>query len=84
MIQKYKETGTNFWRISIKNENVEKMLELDGTQYLKVFGTKAGKIQFLEPYRPESGVTKFLGGDLKSNYLQLIRVLRWAIELGRI
>ena len=37
------------------------MLELDGTQHLKVFGTKAGERPFLAPYRPEIDVTKVLG-----------------------
>ena len=52
------------------------MLELDGTQHLKVFGTKAGERPFLEPYRPEIDVTKVIGDDIQSRYLQIIGVLR--------
>ena len=60
------------------------MLELYGTQPLKVFVIKAGKRPFTAPYRPEIDATKVIGGDLQSWYIQLIGVLRWAKELGRI
>ena len=56
------------------------MLELYGTQPLKVFGTKAGEIKFPAPYKSEIDVMKVLGDDIKSRYLHLIGVLRWAIE----
>lgn len=75
-------TSEEYCRAAI--DNVEKMLEQEGTQPLKVFGTKAGERPFPAPYRPEVDVTKVLGDDLHSRYLQLIGVLRWAIELGRI
>ena len=42
-LQIEKETGTDFWRRLIENYNVQKMIELDRTQPLKVFGTKVGK-----------------------------------------
>ena len=51
---------------------------------MEVFGTNAGDIIFREYCRPEIDVTKVLGDDLKSSYLQLIRLLRWEIELGSI
>ena len=35
-------------------------------------------------YRPELDVTDELGPDMLSRYLQLIGILRWAIELGRV
>jgi hypothetical protein len=35
-------------------------------------------------YKPETDVSQELNGDGISRYLQLIGVLRWAIELGRI
>ena len=63
---------------------VEKMIELDGNQPLKLFGTKVGKRPFLAPYKPEIDVTKVLGDDLQSCYLQLIGLFRWEIELGGI
>ena len=49
-----------------------------------MFGTKEGERPFLEPYRTGIDATNVLGDDLQSSYLQLIGVLRWAIELGRI
>ena len=52
------------------------MLELDRDQHLKVFGTKAGERPFLAPCRPEIDVTKVIGDDLQSRYLQIIGVLR--------
>jgi len=35
-------------------------------------------------YKPETDVLQDLNGDGISRYLQLIGMLRWAIELGRI
>ena len=49
-----------------------------------MFGTKAGKRPFTAPYIPKIDVTKFLWGDLEYWHLQLIGVLVWEIELGRI
>ena len=60
-------------------ENLEKILELYGTQPLKLFGNKAGKRTLPEPYRPEIDVTKFLEDDIQSWYLKLIVVLIWEI-----
>ena len=79
------EYGSITWLTTIKEyfradiENVEKMLELDGTQPLKVFGTKAGERPFMSPYRPEIDVMKILGDDIQYRYLQLIGLLRWSI-----
>ena len=49
-----------------------------------MFGSKAGKRPFLAPYIPEIDVTKVLDDDLQYCYLQLVGLLIWAIELGRI
>ena len=51
---------------------------------MKVFGTKAGERPFPAQYRPEVDISEALGEELQSRYLQLIGILRWAIELGRI
>ena len=51
---------------------------------MKVLGAKAGERPFPAPYRPSIDVTKVLGDYLQSLYLQLIGVLIWTIELGRI
>ena len=60
------------------------MLELYGTQPLKMFGTKEGKRPFITPYRPEIGVTKVHGDDPRSRHLHLIGILIRSIELYRI
>jgi len=39
---------------------------------------------FRTSYKPETDVSQELNGDGISRYLQLIGMLRWAIELGRI
>ena len=63
------EDGSIAWSTTSKEcfhaaiENVGKMLEIDGTQPLKLFGTKAGKRPYPAPYRPKIDVTKVLGDD---------------------
>ena len=47
-------------------DNVDKIIDLNGTQPLKVFGTKAGKRPFPTPYRSKIDVTKVLGDDIQS------------------
>ena len=64
--------------------NLEKTLERDGAQPLKVFGKKSGERPFPANYRPELDVSPTLDDELSNRYLQMIGVLRWAIELGRI
>ena len=49
-----------------------------------MFDTKACERPFLSPYRTGIDLEKVLGGDLQSWYLQIIGVLRRAIEIGRI
>ena len=51
------------------------MLELDGTQPLKVFGTNAGERPFPKPYIPEIDVGKVLGDSIQSIYLQFIGLI---------
>ena len=67
----------------IKNaiKTVEKLLDEDGEGY--VLKNKV-KNPLPQGYRPELDVTDELGEDLASRYLQLIGILRWAVELGRI
>ena len=42
------------------------------------------KNPLLTNYRPEVDITAELDADLIPRYLQLIGMLRWAIELGRL
>ena len=58
-------------------QNVKLLLNEEGR------GLKAtAKTPFLTTYRPELDTTDELGDELSSRYLQLIGVLRWAVELG--
>ena len=64
--------------------NVEEDLTKSGRPPLRVYGKKAGERPFPASYRPELDCTPELLGDDVTKYLQLVGVLRWSIELGRI
>jgi hypothetical protein len=77
-------SGNEFWAISSRTyvqnavKNVKEMLQYEG-------GLKqSAKTPFMSGYRPELDVTDELDHDLASRYSQLIGILRWMIELGRI
>ena len=38
----------------------------------------------IESYRPENDTSDLLGDELASRYMQLIGILRWGVELGRM
>ena len=63
---------------------MEDTLACDGAQPLKIFGKKAGEIRFPSNYRPVLDVSPVIDDMLMSRYLQLIGVLGWAIQLGKI
>ena len=65
-------------------QNLEDMLDHDGVQPLKIFGKLTEEIPFPSNYCTKLDVSLVSGYTLTSRYLQLIGVLRWAIELGRI
>ena len=65
-------------------QNLEYTLACDFAQLLKIFLKKSGESPFPSNYRPELDVSSLSDDTLMSRYLQLIGVLRWAIELGRI
>ena len=60
------------------------MTSSDGSHKLKIFGNKAGERQFPSNYCPKLDVYPVSNDTLMSRYLQLIEVLRWALELVRI
>jgi hypothetical protein len=60
---------------------VKRLLEEDGEGY--ILKSKA-KNPFPSGYRPELDVTEELDKKLGSWYMQIIGILRWAVELGRI
>jgi hypothetical protein len=77
-------SGCEFWALSSRTyvqnavKNVKEMLRPEG-------GLKAqAKTPFMSGYRPELDVTDELDSDLSSRYSQLIGILRWMVELGRI
>ena len=82
--------GTIAWSMSsyeyVKSaiNNLEQQLERDKAPPLKTYGKRSGERPFPVQYRPEIDTTPELGDELANRYLQLIGVLRWAIELGRI
>ena len=62
-------------------ENVNNMLQ-EADSALKNCGD--GKRPYPSSYRPEIDVTPELNDDLGNRFQQLIGILRWSIELGRI
>ena len=80
--------GTTCWGMSadtyIKNalENVNKLLFDDGRELRT--SQRRGRIPIPTGYRPELDQSDLLDKDMISRYLQLIGILRWAIELGRV
>ena len=64
--------------------NFEDTLDSDGAQPLNIFGKKSGERPFPLNYRPELDVSPVGDDTLMSRYYQLIEILVWAIELGRI
>ena len=88
-ISKYQlKNGRLVWSMSssqyVKNavKNVNDMLKEEGRE-LKT-GKKQGKTPLPSNYKPELDTTAELNGEMGSRYLQLIGILRWSIELGRI
>ena len=65
-------------------KNLEDELAKEGTSPLRTYGKRSGERPFPVSYRPEIDTTPELKDKLASRYLQLIGILRWGIELGRI
>ena len=65
-------------------QNLEDTLARDSAQPLNIFGKKAGERTFSSNYRPKLDLSPVSDDMLMILYLQLIGVLRWQIELGRI
>ena len=70
---------TDYLRGAVKN--VDEMLKEDNAA-LKSFGD--GHRPYPSTYRPEIDVSELLNDEMISRYQQLIGILRWSIELGRI
>jgi hypothetical protein len=80
--------GTSAWAMSsekyVKNAvtTVEHMLQHEDKSGLHLKST--AKVPFPTTYRPELDVTPELDAQGLSRYRQLIGILRWAVEIGRI
>jgi hypothetical protein len=79
--------GREVWSTSprtyVKNSIlvVERLLEEDGEGYVLKSNAKN---PFPTGYKPEINVTEELDYTLASRYMQLIGILCWAVEIGRI
>ena len=65
-------------------KNLENQLEKEKLPPLRTYGKRSGERPFPCNYRPEVNVSPELGEEICSRYLQLIGILRWSIELGRV
>jgi hypothetical protein len=80
--------GSTCWAMSsatyVKNalENVRALLKEEGKELRTT--KRRGRTPLPVAYKPELEQTKELAPAMISRYLQLIGILRWAVELGRI
>jgi hypothetical protein len=80
--------GREVWAMSSKDyltaaiSNVEAMRKLDGEPPLKVYGDC--KRPYPKEYRPEIDVSDELDSKGIHRFQELIGILRWAVELGRV
>lgn len=88
-VEKYQlDDGTMAWSVTSQQyvENalltVDSLLKQEGLE-LKAM-KKSGNTPLPHGYRPELEASAELGDNKASRYLQLIGILRWAVELGRI
>jgi hypothetical protein len=90
-ISKYQmQDGYECWSMSarsyVKNavKNLEETLEQEGESLSDYASKKQTERPYPVNYRPEVDVSPLLGDEMVSRYLNLIGVLRWACELGRV
>ena len=82
--------GTPAWSMSSHEyltsaiANLDEQLEKDNAPPLRKYGKRNGERPFPATYRPEVDTSPELGDELTTRYLQLIGILRWGVELGRI
>jgi Reverse transcriptase (RNA-dependent DNA polymerase). len=80
--------GRETWAMSSRDyiesaiSNVESMRKLDGEPPLKIYGDC--KRPYPKDYRPEIDVSDELDPKGTHRYQELIGILRWAVELGRV
>jgi hypothetical protein len=82
--------GEEYWSMSarsyVKNavKNLEETLQSEGETLSDYTTKKQSERPYSVNYRPELDVSALLGDEMVSRYLNLIGVLRWACELGRV
>lgn len=82
--------GTLAWSMSSHEyltnaiANLEEQLVQDKASPLKTYGNRSGERPFPITYRPEIDVSPELDDEVANRHLQLIGVLRWSIEIGRM
>jgi Reverse transcriptase (RNA-dependent DNA polymerase) len=78
-----REVWTTSPRAYVKNSLIviERLLEEDGEGYVLKSNARN---PFPTGYKPEIDITEELDQKLTSRYMQLIGILRWAVEIGRI
>jgi hypothetical protein len=80
--------GRETWAMSSKDyitsaiANVESLRKMDGEPPLKVYGDC--KRPYPKDYRPEIDVSEELDDHGVHRFQELIGILRWAVELGRV
>ncbi len=65
-------------------KNLEKQLEDEKAPPLHTYGKKSGERPYPLSYRPEIDITLLLGDELTTRYMQLIGILHWGVEIGRL
>ncbi len=79
-------TGREYWSLSARRyvrnavRNVKLLLQAEGRGLKSTAKTPFSSTT----YRPDMDMTDECNADKSSRYLQLIGVLRWAVELGRL
>jgi len=86
--------STEYWAMTSETyvinavKNLEETLDVDNGKDKKGLGyyvtAKASERPLPMSYRPELDVSDLLNDEMVSRYLNLIGVLRWACELGRV
>ena len=82
--------GHSYWSMSAHDylkqacKAVKEMTEADGRRWISKGKGTGRKNPMVESYRPECDVSNLLGDELSTRYMQLIGILRWGVELGRM
>lgn len=78
--------GNTAWYMAADKYIAGALLTLQGLYDEDGYGRKIKKAKtpFPSGYKPELDLTEELGDDMTSRFRQLVGILRWAVELGRV